>query len=172
MYLCSVPLSICIRKLNASSSREARRYLDKHLRLDTALQSYMSNRENTSTPSSNELEKLFNKYKGVQLVPAALACPFLTHRLRPSRRRYHRGWYHQLMQRSRRRSRRCRPPRSRLRTQVSKRRSMEEGKLDTGMERTRVCPSTHPAIATCTAPFPLRPLLLIAQNAASIRLKG
>ena len=80
VYLCSVPLSICIRKPNASSSREARRYLDKHLRLDTALQSYMSNRDNTSTPSSNELEKLFNKYKGVQLVPAALACPFLTHR--------------------------------------------------------------------------------------------
>jgi hypothetical protein len=40
----------------------------------------MSNRENASTPSSNELEKLFNKYKGVQLVPAALAYPFLTHR--------------------------------------------------------------------------------------------
>lgn len=58
----------CILKSNASSSREARRYLDKHLRLDIALQSYMNNRENAQTPSSTDLEKIFNKYKGVQFV--------------------------------------------------------------------------------------------------------
>lgn len=75
MYLCSVPplREFVSESPNASSSREARRYLDKHLRLDTALQSYMNTRENVPTPSSNELEKLFNKYKGVQLVPAVSA---------------------------------------------------------------------------------------------------
>jgi hypothetical protein len=53
------------------SSQEAKRYLDKHLRLDIALQSYMNGRENgTASPASSspnsELEKVFNKYKGVQ----------------------------------------------------------------------------------------------------------
>ena len=78
--LFSPPLSTCIRMSNAFSSREARRYLDKHLRLDTALQSYMNTRENAPTPSSSEVEKLFNKYKGVQLLPVALAHRFLTYR--------------------------------------------------------------------------------------------
>jgi DCN1-like protein 1/2 len=50
-------------RVTGATSREARRYLDKHLRLDTALQSYMNTRENVPTPSSSELEKLFNKYK-------------------------------------------------------------------------------------------------------------
>ena len=38
----------------------------------------MNGRENASAPSSNELEKIFHKYKGVPLVPAALAYLFLT----------------------------------------------------------------------------------------------
>lgn len=50
-------------RVTGASSREARRYLDKHLRLDIALQSYMNNRENAQTPSSTDLEKIFNKYK-------------------------------------------------------------------------------------------------------------
>ena len=66
------------RVLVASSSREARRYLDKHLRLDIALQSYMNNRENAQTPSSIELEKLFNIYKGLQFVLAEPVHVFLT----------------------------------------------------------------------------------------------
>jgi hypothetical protein len=52
------------------SSREARRYLDKHVRLDVALQTYMNARETISpaapAPAATELEKIFNKYKGVQ----------------------------------------------------------------------------------------------------------
>ena len=80
MHLCSVPSLVLVSKCsNASSSREARRYLDKHLRLDVALQSYMNNRENTQTPSSPDLEKIFNKYKGVQFVLAAPVHRFLTH---------------------------------------------------------------------------------------------
>lgn len=71
-------LSTCILK-SAYSSREARRYLDKHLRLDIALQSYTNNRENAQTPSSStDLEKIFNKYKGVQFVLAPPAHRFLT----------------------------------------------------------------------------------------------
>jgi DCN1-like protein 1/2 len=50
------------------STREARRYLDKHLRLDIAVESYLNSREiGSPTPSSSQLEKLFNQYKGVPL---------------------------------------------------------------------------------------------------------
>jgi hypothetical protein len=37
----------------------------------------MNNRENAQTPSSADLEKVFNKYKGVQFVLAALVHRFL-----------------------------------------------------------------------------------------------
>jgi hypothetical protein len=76
MYRCPVPLSPAIEFVSEKneqlsfSSREARRYLDKHVRLDVALQSYMNAREaiapTAAAPVATELEKIFNKYKGVQ----------------------------------------------------------------------------------------------------------
>ena len=79
MYSCpslSSPYTTCMPKKKHTtnticpSSREAKRYLDKHPRLDLALQSYMNSKENGSissaSSSNSELEKVFNKYKGVQ----------------------------------------------------------------------------------------------------------
>ena len=72
----SIPIPLVCPKKNHTtnticpSSREAKRYLDKHPRLDLALQSYMNSKENGSVSSASssysELEKVFNKYKGVQ----------------------------------------------------------------------------------------------------------
>ncbi|KAF8266045.1 defective in Cullin neddylation protein 1 [Lactarius quietus] len=45
-------------------TREARRYLDKHMRLDIAVESYLNSREiGLPAPSSSQLEKIFNQYK-------------------------------------------------------------------------------------------------------------
>jgi DCN1-like protein 1/2 len=51
-------------RATGATTREARRYLDKHLRLDIAVESYLNSREiGSPTPSSSQLEKLFNQYK-------------------------------------------------------------------------------------------------------------
>ncbi|KAI0297872.1 defective in Cullin neddylation protein 1 [Multifurca ochricompacta] len=53
-------------KITGATSREAKRYLDKHQRLDIAIDSYLTSRENLPpAPSSSQLEKVFNHYKGV-----------------------------------------------------------------------------------------------------------
>jgi len=51
-------------KLTGATTRDARRYLDRHRHLDIAVEAYKNARENLSlTPSSGQLEKVFNKYK-------------------------------------------------------------------------------------------------------------
>lgn len=81
MHRCSVPLIAPVsepKNNQFTSSREAKRYLDKHLRLDIALQSYMNARESPAS-SSNELEKLFNKYKGRPTLVRVPAVPIFVH---------------------------------------------------------------------------------------------
>ncbi|KAH9966382.1 hypothetical protein BGW80DRAFT_736621 [Lactifluus volemus] len=49
-------------KLTGATVREAKRYLDKHRHLDSAMEAYMNGRENM-TPAPGQLEKVFNQYK-------------------------------------------------------------------------------------------------------------